>query len=204
LLQKQNKAYNDYCEKNGLKKLRDRIDVARWDRKQAAAARGAAKRYTTDFTTKENVGTIKAVSGARITNPFSEAAKEHANRYYGLVREMTTDVDKVASITGFSKGDIQEVKNYLFVDKHDLGGKEPELFEPSFDIAQSWQRLINGTPEPHDFTLIQHEIMEKELVKAGWSQYDAHIETSKKYNYARESDDYYAALKEYKKAKQAN
>ncbi len=45
LLQKQNAAYNDYCEQNGLKKLRDRIDVARWDRKQAAAARGAAKKW---------------------------------------------------------------------------------------------------------------------------------------------------------------
>ena len=45
LLQKQNQAYNDYCEQNGLKKLRDRIDVAHWDRKQAAAARGAAKRH---------------------------------------------------------------------------------------------------------------------------------------------------------------
>ena len=49
LLQKQNKAYNDYCEQNGLKKLRDRIDVARWDRKQAAAARGAVKKYQNEL-----------------------------------------------------------------------------------------------------------------------------------------------------------
>lgn len=49
VLQKQNKAYNDYCEQNGLKKLRDRIDVARWDRKQAAAARGAAKKYQNEL-----------------------------------------------------------------------------------------------------------------------------------------------------------
>lgn len=45
LLSKQNKAYNDYCEQNGMKKLNDRISIARWDRKQAAAARGAAQRY---------------------------------------------------------------------------------------------------------------------------------------------------------------
>lgn len=45
LLRKQNKAYNDFCEENNLKRLSDRIQIARWDRQQAAAARGAAQRY---------------------------------------------------------------------------------------------------------------------------------------------------------------
>lgn len=41
LLQRQNKAYNDFCEQNNLKKLQDRLAVAKWDRQQAAAASGA-------------------------------------------------------------------------------------------------------------------------------------------------------------------
>lgn len=45
LLAKQNKAYREYCERNNLKPLSDRIQIAKWDRQQAAAARGAAKRY---------------------------------------------------------------------------------------------------------------------------------------------------------------
>lgn len=45
LLAKQNAAYKEYCEKNNLRPLSDRIQVAKWDRQQAAAARGAAKRY---------------------------------------------------------------------------------------------------------------------------------------------------------------
>lgn len=45
LLQKQNEAYNDFCERNNLKRLSDRLAIARWDRQQAAAARGAATRY---------------------------------------------------------------------------------------------------------------------------------------------------------------
>lgn len=45
LLQKQNKMYNDYCKENDLKKLSDRISIAKWDRQQAAAARGATQRY---------------------------------------------------------------------------------------------------------------------------------------------------------------
>ncbi len=45
LLSKQNQAYNDYCIENDMKKLNDRISIARWDRKQAAAARGAAQKW---------------------------------------------------------------------------------------------------------------------------------------------------------------
>lgn len=45
LLQKQNKAYSDYCADNNLRPLADRLEIAKWDRKQAAAARGATKRY---------------------------------------------------------------------------------------------------------------------------------------------------------------
>lgn len=45
LLSKQNAAYKKYCEENNLRPLSDRIKIARFDRKQAAAARGAAKRY---------------------------------------------------------------------------------------------------------------------------------------------------------------
>lgn len=45
LLEKQNKAYQEYCKRNKLRPLEERISIARWDRQQAAAARGAAKRY---------------------------------------------------------------------------------------------------------------------------------------------------------------
>lgn len=45
LLTQQNKAYNDYCKENGLKKRSDRISIAKWDRAQAAQARAAAKRH---------------------------------------------------------------------------------------------------------------------------------------------------------------
>ena len=45
LLERQNKAYNDFCKENDLRPLQDRLAIAQWDRKQAAAARGAAQRY---------------------------------------------------------------------------------------------------------------------------------------------------------------
>ena len=45
LLSQQTKAYNEYCDKNNLRPLQDRINVAKWDRQQASASRGASKRY---------------------------------------------------------------------------------------------------------------------------------------------------------------
>lgn len=46
LLQKQNKAYNDFCTEHGLKKRANRINIAKWNRSEAAKARAAAKRYS--------------------------------------------------------------------------------------------------------------------------------------------------------------
>lgn len=45
LLQRQNKAYNEYCKDKNLRPLADRIRIAQWGREQAARARGAARRY---------------------------------------------------------------------------------------------------------------------------------------------------------------
>lgn len=45
LLQRQNKAYSDFCKENDLRSQSERLQIARWQREQAAKARGAARRY---------------------------------------------------------------------------------------------------------------------------------------------------------------
>lgn len=45
LLQRQNKAYNEFCKENDLRTQQERLQIARWNREQAAKARGAARRY---------------------------------------------------------------------------------------------------------------------------------------------------------------
>ena len=59
LLQKQNKTYNDFCESTGQKKRSDRISIAKWDRKQAAQARAAAKKLQKSVEKSSESGTIK-------------------------------------------------------------------------------------------------------------------------------------------------
>lgn len=45
LLQQQSKAYNEFCKENDLRTQQERLQIARWNREQAAKARGAAQRY---------------------------------------------------------------------------------------------------------------------------------------------------------------
>lgn len=45
LLSKQNRAYSEFCKENNLRPLNERLQIAHWNREQAAKARGAARRY---------------------------------------------------------------------------------------------------------------------------------------------------------------
>ena len=134
-----------------------------------------------------NTGGIKGA-----LDPDSVRAQEHADRYYEEVRHMTTDVHRIAENTGFSEERIQEIKDYIFVEQHDLGGKEKERFDSSYQMAESWQRLIEGKNiQPHDLTLLRHEMMERALVASGMAQSEAHTITSMTYNYGKEAHEFY-------------
>lgn len=187
-----NRMQNDFVEQTGFKKQFDRISVVGYNRSVSSSVTAALKKYSNADRT-----TVRIVSGARITNVYGKTAREHAKRYYGLVRSMKTDAERIAHNTGYSKETVEAVKRYLFIDKHDLGDSVRQ-FDEDFAIAQSWQRLIDGRPEPHDITLLKHEIMESELVKNGMSQEAAHIAASQKYNYDAEAQTYYALLKQRK------
>lgn len=175
-----NRRQKDFLEQTGLKTDGTRVVVGKTVEKQG----------------KNSIIKSGAVSGAR--NPNSKEAREHAERYYGLVRSMKTDVARISETTGFAEEDIQTVKSYIFMEKHDLGGAELEYFAPDYMMAESWQRLIDGKPELHDITLLNHEIMERNLMKKGIPQNEAHIKASGKYNYAKEAGEYYAKIKKYK------
>ena len=138
-----------------------------------------------------------ATTGAR--NPHGEAAEKHAKQYYESVRKMQTDVQNIAKSTEFSEEDISKVKDYVFNNTHDLGELGISRFEPDYMMAESWRRLIEGKPEPHDITLIKHELLELSLVEQGYSQDKAHIISSQKYNYDKEATAFHGKVKKYKK-----
>lgn len=184
--------YKAYCDEVNRTPRLDRTQVVGYNRSVSGKVTQAVKHYN-----PEQAKVVAGISGARITDIYGKPAQTHAEKYYGLVRSMRTDVSRIARNTGYSTADIGQIKDFLFNEKHDLGGGRIDRFDPDFAIAQSWQRLIDGKPKPHDLTLLKHETMERELMRGGMSQYDAHIKSSEKYNYTEEVRAYYADLKKH-------
>lgn len=83
----------------------------------------------------------------------------------------------------FTKEDVDIAFNHVFNDLHDLE-KSKMLFSPDYDMAQSWNRLINNSGiAEHDLILLKHERLEHDFMEDGLNYEDAHEETSKIYLY---------------------
>lgn len=185
------KNYEAWCRENNLTPRAQRLQIFVADKQLLWYNKN---KELLEKPIPEERRTAPRITGARIVNPDSREAAAHAERYYGLLRKRTSDVPIIAKNTGYSEKQIQQIKNYLFIDKHDLGNPEPERFAPDFAIAQSWQRLIEGQPVQHDWTLLKHEVYERELVKQGIPQGEAHEIAQDKYNYKEECLAFYATL----------
>lgn len=177
------------------------VHSKKWASKEELTERKVVGRVTSTLTPKERIKLAdlqnNAIIGGGITgglDRYSKAALEHAERYYEAVRHMTGDIKRIAENTGFTEAEISRVKNHLFNDKHELldGLRR---FDPSYEISQSWQRLIQGNTMPLDYTLIRHELYEAELMAKGMTQDEAHIIASKRYNYQKEIDKLYGGIK---------
>lgn len=141
--------------------------------------------------------TSGAVSGAR--NPYGKKAEKHAISYYDSVRAMKNDVETISQNTGLKESMIRKIKNYIFFDEHDIGNGQFERFAPDYMMAESWKRLIDGKQKPHDITLLKHELLEESLVKQGYTQSEAHLLASEKFNYSKEAKQFYDSITKYKK-----
>ena len=141
-------------------------------------------------------------SGARITDLFSDEADSFASMFYEEIWHFSTDVQKIAQNLGKTETEIKTIKAYLFEDRsyYNPDTKEWERFAPDCAIAQSWQRLMIGKDiKQHDRTLIKHELYEIEIKRNNpdLSHTEAHTIATKKYNYQKETDEYYDSLKKY-------
>ena len=146
------------------------------------------------------------ISGARITDIFSEEADEFAEMYYKEIRSFSTDAKKIAENLNKKESDIRKIKSYLFEDKSllDTDTGEWRRFDPDCAIAQSWQRLMLGKDiKPHDKTLIEHELLEMKIKKENpnMEHWKAHEIASEKYDYPKEAMEYYGNLEKHKKDK---
>lgn len=148
-----------------------------------AKARGyGGKKVDSRLSSTGGRGDIIIQSGA--LNPDSKRALNHATTYYESVRHMTTDCARIAANTGFREQDIRVIKNHVFIEEHDLQNGRKRFF-PDYEMAQSWQRLIDGRNiQERDIVLLNHEYIESIFMKGGLSAVDAHEKAQRIYNYA--------------------
>lgn len=127
--------------------------------------------------------------GASGAIPRNDIAKQeaHAKRYYEEIRKRSGDIEAVAKNSGFSVENITKIKNHMFFNKYDLGEAEPSLFDPNYDMAVSWQRLIDGKDiHDMDVILLKHELMEYQLMmEQGLDYRIAHGITETIYDYSK-------------------
>lgn len=187
-IRKLQKEYKAFSEKNGLRYSPERARVPKPE-----------KNTQISLTTASNNDIIKSIKISGALNPYGKAADKHAVQYYEFIRKIDTDVKRISENTGIPQSEIAEIKDFLFKEEHLLGG-ELKRFDANYMMAQSWQRLFDGKNIlPHDMTMLYHEQLERKLMKEGLTQDEAHREASAKYNYDKESNEYYGTIKKYKK-----
>lgn len=126
-------------------------------------------------------------------NPDSKQAVCHAENYYESVRRQSGDCERIALNTGFTFEQVSLVKAYIFFARHDIRGGI-RRFDPSYEMAESWRRLSSkrkSEVQPHDITLLRHELLEIQYIINGLSQEDAHNTAQTQYNYRDESKAFY-------------
>lgn len=155
LLAKQTKEYNDYCNENNLRPLSERIQVAKWDRQQAASARGAAQRY-------ENAHSDKSTPQRNILSDVMNYKKQRA--YKGEAKEINTELDKICVKESKWSGKIKIGK--LF----EMGRKEWNCditLSPNADYATRLHELIHARSISYydEKTYIEHQKIEEGSVE---------------------------------------
>ena len=128
------------------------------------------------------------VTGASGAIPRKDIARQeaHARLYYDAIRKRTGDVEDIARNSGFTVDEIKKIKDHMFFNRYNLGEAEPSLFDPNYDMAVSWQRLVEGKDiQEMDMVMLKHELMEYELINnQGLSYRTAHEMTELRYNYS--------------------
>jgi hypothetical protein len=127
---------------------------------------------------------VTGASGA-IPRDDWDRMDEHAERYYEEIRKRTSDVASIAKNTGFAVDDVEKIKQHIFFNKYQLDKDEPQSFDPSYDMAVSWQRLVEGKDILEmDIVMLQHELLEHNIMSEQDAPYRvAHEQANEQYNY---------------------
>ena len=191
-LRTQNQKYKQFCADNGLQTQADRIKVAGFKRAQSAKANGRATVYSNASTGK--IKKSGATSGAVYNyknDPDGSKRQKIAEDLYTQTRNRNPEyeVKAVAQNSGMDEVDVKKIYDHIYINQHLFQDGTIHLFDPDYEMAQSWQRLRNNNHiQPHDITLLKHELAEYNVMGENLDiAYEpVHNEVVKTYNYQKE------------------
>ncbi|ADZ19448.1 hypothetical protein BJV85_003620 [Clostridium acetobutylicum] len=100
-----------------------------------------------------------------------------AEKMYDIIRNYTTDVKKISENTGIPESRINRIKEHVFYNEH-IKTYEVGRFDPNYDMANAWERLIKGNYVQSDIDLLNHEIFESKFESIFKTDYStAHSKT---------------------------
>lgn len=173
LLRKQSDKYIDFCEANKLKPSSWRQETVGNTKKSGAVFSGALNDIN------DPLGTKRAI---------------HAEKYYNSIinRDKNTIINKLSMNGNIEISEAENVYKHVFENEHIFKSGDIKKFEPDYDMAQSFQRILEGKDiKPHDYTLLKHEILEFEIMsKYNMAYEDAHAIAEKQYNYSQELEEF--------------
>lgn len=165
-------------EKQKLVRKRSRIGIESVDEREQ-------KRYNRVM---KSSGAVYGAWNDR-NDPYNKERDRHAQEFYESVRNRNKqhEIVKVSNNSGLSQSDVEKIYNHIFINEYDLEDGR-KRFDPSYDMAESWRRLseIGGKNiQPHDLVMLDHELMEHDLMANGMRYDEAHELTNKNYNYQK-------------------
>lgn len=133
-------------------------------------------------------------------DPLGRKREAHAKRYYEEItnRKSYTVINRIAKNGNISKKSAKNIYNHVFVESHRFADGSTHMFDPDYDMAESFRRILDGKDiKSHDIVLIKHENLELNLMKKYNLVYeDAHNLAVRKYDYEKALDEF---LKEVEK-----
>ena len=111
---------------------------------------------------------------------------KHAVLYYESLRNRDRNIliNKISKSSKIHPKSIKNVLEHVLDNEYNLTNGRSRFY-PDYDMAQSFQRLLEGKPLKHDIVMLKHERLEYELMnRYGFIYDDAHRMAESKYNYS--------------------
>ena len=144
------------------------------------------KVYASEINTRQYGAYVEHGAYTDKNDPDFTKRDKHAELYYNEIINNGKDtfVNKISKNTGLSKRFVAEVYDHVFVDKHRLDDGYKKVY-PSYYMAVSFQRLLQGDYNDADIILLHHEHIERAVEKKyNLTMRQAHDLIEKKYNYS--------------------